>query len=278
MIHLLLCLALLAYPSPEPPQLRLVVMGDSITVGLGASTPDKAWAAIVAQQTGRQLVNLAIGGSRVAEQLIPQVQYGDLIIWLVGYNDVRAGTDLASHRATVASGVAQLRSQGARVVLASGLRMTEAGYAAYGPMWNKGSATATATFVDGVLGMAEFIDLLGVVPSPTADLIHPDDAGHAAIAQAMLDQLAPPLEATWANDVLEVAANAPGCLYLIGNGRPSQWIGCDQPHYTLWPSGDQQYVPMNRTLVLRDELNQREVARLVVPPRVVVWMPLAAMP
>lgn len=278
MIQLLLILALLAYPSPDPAQLRLVVMGDSITVGLGASTPDKAWAAIVAQQTGRQLVNLGIGASRVAEQPIPQLQYGDLVIWLVGYNDMRAGTDLASYRATIAAGVQAMRSQGARVVVASGLRMTPAGYAAYGPLWNKGSEALTATFADGTIGMAEFIDLLGVVPSPTADLVHPDDAGHAAIAQAMLDQLAPPLEAHWANDVLEVAANAPGCLYLIGNGRPSQLVDCDQLHYTLWPAGDQQYVPMNRTFVLRDELNQREVARLVVPPRVLVWMPVAAMP
>lgn len=89
-------------------------------------------------------------------------------------------------------------------------------------------------------------------------------------------QLAPSLEAIWRNDVLEVAAWQPGCLYLIGNGRPNQLIGCDQLHYTLWPYGDQQYVPMNRTLVLRDELNQREIARLAVPPRVLVWMPLAA--
>jgi len=98
------------------------------------------------------------------------------------------------------------------------------------------------------------------------------------LALWLLVQPAPPLTATWSNDVLEVAAWQPGCLYLIGNNRPTQWIGCDKGTYTLYPYGDQAYVPMGRTLVLRNELAQTEIARLVVPPRIVVWFPLMAMP
>lgn len=81
----------------------------------------------------------------------------------------------------------------------------------------------------------------------------------------------PPLSATWVNDRLIVSA-APGCLYLVGNGRPNALIGCDQATYTLAPYGDQNYVPMGRELVLRDELAQTVTGRLVVPPRVRVWV------
>ncbi len=73
------------------------------------------------------------------------------------------------------------------------------------------------------------------------------------------------LAASWVNDRLIVTA-APGCLYLTGGGRPSQWIGCDLPEYTLYPYGDQGYVPMGRTLVLVGD----GVTRLDVPARVVV--------
>lgn len=178
-----LCLLLLVFPIPVSAPLRLVVMGDSIALGVGASTPDRSWAAIVAQQTGRQLVNLGIGASRVAEQPIPQVGPGDLAIWMVGYNDMRAGTDLAAYRATVATGVAQMQSQGARVIVASGLRMTADGYTVGAPTFNHGSDSAAQAYtVDG-------IDLGGIVPTPTADRVHPDDAQHAAMAQAILTGL-----------------------------------------------------------------------------------------
>jgi len=256
-LYRVLLILLLLFPSPDPAPLRLVVMGDSITVGLGASTPDRAWAAIVAQQTGRQLINVAIGGSRVAEQPIPELGPGDLVIWLVGYNDMRAGTPLTAYRATVAYGVQTMRASGARVVVASGLRMTSAGYAAYGPLWNKGSEAAARDYT--VTG----IDLGGVAPTPVADLVHPNDDQHAAIAQTILAGVL--LFAEWVNDRL-IVQSGPGCLYLIGNGRPSQWIGCDLPEYVLLPYGDAQYVPMGRTLMLVGD----GVTRLDVPARVVV--------
>lgn len=92
-------------------------------------------------------------------------------------------------------------------------------------------------------------------------------------------QLAPSLEAIWRNDVLEVAAWQPGCLYLIGNNRPSQWLGCGESAYALAPGGvDQNRAPMNRTLVLADLVTGQEIGRLVVPPRVTVILPLVVEP
>jgi len=138
-----------------------------------------------------------------------------------------------------------------------GKRMTSAGYAAYGPLWNKGSEAAARDYT--VTG----IDLGGVAPTPVADLVHPNDDQHAAIAQTILAGVL--LFAEWVNDRL-IVQSGPGCLYLIGNGRPSQWIGCDLPEYVLLPYGDAQYVPMGRTLMLVGD----GVTRLDVPARVVV--------
>ena len=80
----------------------------------------------------------------------------------------------------------------------------------------------------------------------------------------------PPLAASWVNDRL-VVTSAPGCLSLEGNGLLSQHIGCDQAVYVLAPYGDYNFVPMGRTLVLRD--GQHET-RLSVPSRVVVGLPM----
>ena len=95
----------------------------------------------------------------------------------------------------------------------------------------------------------------------------------------ILAQLAPPLEAAWVSDVLTVHAWQPGCLTLIGNNRPSQWLGCGESAYALAPGGvDQNRAPMNRTLVLADLVTGQEIGRLVVPPRVTVILPLVVEP
>ena len=257
----------LAQPTP-----RLVIMGDSIAAGQGASAPDRSWAALVAHTLGMPLTNVAIGGSRVAEQAIPDVAPGDLVVWFVGYNDMRAGTDLAAFRATVAAGVTALQNQGVRVILVSGLRMTRAGYVAYAPQWSHGSDKQAARYANAVRDLAPFVDLGGIAPSPTDDMVHPSDAGHAAIAQAIL---APTLFASWPTpDALQVTWSAPGwhCLYL-----DDALLGCTSDSATLTlPVGgvDVAYAPqLHRSLVLRGE--NVETARTVVPvERFRTWMPM----
>lgn len=181
MLRSLILILALTLPPAEPG--RLIVIGDSITVGVGASDPTHAWPALVAQQTGRTLVNVAISGSRAAEQPIPDVGPGDLVVWLVGYNDMRAGTPLAAYRETVAAGVARLQAQGAVVIVASGLRMPD--YQRHGAQWGHGSDAAARAYAEAVSDLALFVDL-GALTLTMPDGAHPDDAGHAAIAQAVL--------------------------------------------------------------------------------------------
>lgn len=195
MLRLLLILALLLCPASPP---RLVVIGDSITLGRGASDLAHGWAALVAQATGRALSTHAISGSRVAEQPLPSVGAGDLVVWLVGYNDMRAGTDLAAYRETVAAGVAQMRASGAVVIIASGLRMPD--YTTHAPLWSHGSDEAAADYAEAVSDLALFVDLGGLALA-MPDGVHPDGAGHAQIAQAILT---PTVGAAWERGGLRV--------------------------------------------------------------------------
>lgn len=91
---------------------------------------------------------------------------------------------------------------------------------------------------------------------------------------------ASPIAAAWQADLLQVEVDNPDtCLYLIGNLRPQQWIGCGETHYTLAPGGvDQNRAPMNRILVLADYHTGQELARLRAPPRIVLRLPLLVAP
>jgi hypothetical protein len=83
-----------------------------------------------------------------------------------------------------------------------------------------------------------------------------------------------PLAATWQGDTLIVTAE-PGCLYLVGNNRPVQFVGCDQAEYRLPRLGvDQNFTPQGRTLVLVSLDGQTETARLIVPSRFAQILPM----
>src|SRR5688572_17128313 len=89
--------------APLAPRPRLVAFGDSITVGVGASSPERAYAAIVARHLGRTLDNRAIGATTLAQQLERAIRPAalvpsDCVLFLTGYNDMRAGTPLDEYR------------------------------------------------------------------------------------------------------------------------------------------------------------------------------------
>jgi hypothetical protein len=84
------------------------------------------------------------------------------------------------------------------------------------------------------------------------------------------------LSAEWQGDTLIVQA-APGCLYLVGGLRPRQFVDCGRAEYRLMAGGvDQNLTPVGRTLVLVSLDGQTETARLKVPSRFVVWLPILA--
>lgn len=191
--------ALVALPLVCAPALRLVCFGDSITAGQGASRPARAYVAVVGAALGRRVDNRAIGASRLAEQLdalhATPVLPGDIVLLVTGYNDMRAGTPLADYRRQLDAALGQLVAASAQVVVGGCLPMTPAGYAAYGPTWNHGSDAAAATYTAIIADVAaahgcRFAPMDSYDPrNVTSDLVHPNDAGHTQIAQAMLRAL-----------------------------------------------------------------------------------------
>lgn len=175
-----------ACAAPAP---RLVVLGDSIGVGLGASTPDHSYARILATTLHLPLDDRAISGSTIAAQPVPDdLQPGDVVVWLTGYNDMRHGNDPKIYGAALRAAVHAMVDQGATVYLAGCLPLSEAGYAAYGPDWNHGSAALVAAYtaeIQNVPGV-RFVRVAYDPQHVVSDLVHPSDAGHQQIAWSFL--------------------------------------------------------------------------------------------
>jgi lysophospholipase L1-like esterase len=196
------CRALAATPLACVLALRLLCFGDSITSGAGASTPALAYASLVAAALGRQLDNRAIGASLIERQLREAIRPAviartDVVLFVTGYNDMRAGTPLDRYRPMLAEALALLRASGALVVVGTCPRMTEAGYAAYGPEWNHGSDQAVAAYNVVIAETATrygcriaYTERMYDPWNVTSDMVHPNDRGHQQIAQAMLEATA----------------------------------------------------------------------------------------
>ena len=178
----------LALSAPSPS--RLVAFGDSITSGLGAAQP---YAPTLAGWLARALDNQAVAGSHIAEQrqVIEGTALGadDWVVWLCGYNDMRAGTPLDVFRATVDAALTDLRARTPWVWLGTCLRMTAAGYAL--PVGPYGSDAAVAAINAELAAAADaagvrLVDVSAAYDPANvlADLVHPDAAGHRQIAQA----------------------------------------------------------------------------------------------
>ena len=198
-ISLAAAAALLTATRTQAQQPRLIAYGDSITVGVGASAPGRSYAAIVATTLGAELDNRARSATLIASwpgRATP-VAPGDSAIVLPGYNDMRIGTDPAAYTAALDALLATLRAEGGRVVVGTCLRMTEAGYGAYAPQWAHGSDGVAGEYSARARASAAAHGCLVAETSATydpahnSDLIHPDDAGHAEIAGAMLAALQP---------------------------------------------------------------------------------------
>lgn len=174
---------------------RLVAFGDSITYGLGASAPDRVYINQVAAAWGMPLRNCAVSGSHLAEiaacaaaQLLTPA---DTVLALVGYNDMRAGTPLATFRQQLDGMLADVCGRAGRVLIGNCLRMTPEGYAEpHGPY---GSDAAVYAFNEQITAAcaaagAQLVDVCARYDPAhvTSDLVHPDDVGHAQIAAAFV--------------------------------------------------------------------------------------------
>ncbi len=180
---------------------RVAFIGDSYTVGRGATEPRDGWASKVSAAENWQEINFGISGSgydRTGTRLgattylgrVPEVAELDPRIVVVsgGYNDVHH--DDHAERGPVQNVYSAVRSA-----------LPNAEIVAIGPFWPHRRVPAAVTVLDAAVRAeavrvhAFYISALDPNPladpaTVSADHIHPSDAGHAAIAAMVVKALA----------------------------------------------------------------------------------------
>ena len=185
------------------PHRTVIVFGDSLAAGVGASTPDHGFAALMFAQltngdASSEFDDLAISGSTVSDVLDKQVPdaeargLGATDVWLcVGGNDVFHGTSTDAFSTMEHSLVARIRSSWpqahiivfgvpdvARTPLLPGVAQFRDMASADNGAAADAARQSQADFVD----LFSFTDRQNIAGQLSSDSLHPDDAGHAAIA------------------------------------------------------------------------------------------------
>ena len=117
----------LSAPSHGRP-LRILAIGSSSTLGVGASSPDAAYPAqLEARLSGdwgvsANVVNAGVGGEtsdRTLKRLVAALAANppDLVVWQVGTNDAVGGVDPDAFRANLTAGVAAAQARRVPIVL-----------------------------------------------------------------------------------------------------------------------------------------------------------------
>ncbi|MDQ6885501.1 MAG: SGNH/GDSL hydrolase family protein [Candidatus Dormibacteraeota bacterium] len=169
-----------------------VALGDSISVGRYATTVDKVFPSLVASQLGMTLDLRAKSGAKAAwalTQLAAIAQkHAALVTIELGTNDVGFYTPLPDFAAQYESIVAALAVPGTRVVCIGSWLPSNAYDDIIASICERhgGTFVSLAGFYgDNSLHAADG----AAVYLGRADWFHPGDAGHAAIAQAVLASL-----------------------------------------------------------------------------------------
>jgi len=193
-----LCVALLTFTlgaacdnkvSPSRPAAQVIAFGDSLVVGLG-TTSGNNFVSVLSARVGVSIANAGRSGDttgsalgRLQSDVI--ARQPEVVIVLLGGNDLLQAVPLSQRVANITSIAQQIRSTGATVILV-GL-----GNDPIDPYNGGLPGIATQTGSTHVPGILEGI--FGV-PGLMADSVHPNDAGH----RIMADRLEPALRAALA--------------------------------------------------------------------------------
>ena len=113
---------------PEGEPLRFVVLGDSTAAGLGAGSPEHAYATVLSERLGKrgwrvELLAHGESGARVRDVLVDQTPLAeaadaDLVFVGIGANDATHLTSLGNIRRDMSQALDRLLDTGATVVVA----------------------------------------------------------------------------------------------------------------------------------------------------------------
>jgi acyl-CoA thioesterase-1 len=173
----------------SPSAVTVVAFGDSLTTGVG-TTGDNDYVSVLEDRTGVPIINAGRSGDTTASALsridsAVLSRDADIVIVLLGGNDLLQGVPLQQRIDNMTSIVQRIRADGAAVILVGvGNGAIDPFEGALPTIASQTSSTLVPAVLEGIIG----------VPSLMADLIHPNNAGHAIMA----DRIEPALRAALA--------------------------------------------------------------------------------
>jgi lysophospholipase L1-like esterase len=182
--------------APGPTRRRWLAYGDSITEGWGASAPGRTWLATAARRLDLEAVNFGYAGSGRGELVVAEAMAAvpaDVITLAFGTNCwgmIAFSEDLLE--ATVRAFVASLRAGHPRTPIVAVSPIVRPDAEARPNRLGATLAGLRAAYERAVLGLGAADAGITLVrggelvrADQLADGIHPDDAGHAALAVAV---------------------------------------------------------------------------------------------
>jgi acyl-CoA thioesterase-1 len=201
-ITALACLALVASPAaaptsvPQPRPIELVVVGDSLSAGLGLPAgetfPAQLQKALAARGTTVRVVNAGVSGDTASDGLA-RLDWSvgpdaDAVILELGANDALRGINPAVTRAALAAMLGRLRERALPVLLVGMLAPRNMG-GPYAAAFDRIYPDLAAEY--GVPLHPFFLDGVATDPALTqSDGMHPNAAGVAVIVERILPAVA----------------------------------------------------------------------------------------
>jgi acyl-CoA thioesterase-1 len=172
-------------PNLDSPGSAIVCLGDSIAAGVGAG-PGRGFPEVLTQRLGREVINDGVPGDTAADGLarLPQVQAQDpwLVIVELGGNDILRQVPIEQTEAALGEILSRLLAARALPVLVA----VEGPFGGrHGAMYERLGKRYRVPVVRDALRKILFD------PSLKADEVHPNDLGHARLAEAVAETVEP---------------------------------------------------------------------------------------
>jgi lysophospholipase L1-like esterase len=169
---------------PSPATSQVVAFGDSLTFGIG-TTGDNDYVAVLSRRVGVDIRNSGVPGDTTGSALnrldsTVLARSPKIVIVLLGGNDLLDNVPLQTRVSNITTIVQRIRGTGAAVLLVGlGRPPLDPFDGALPALASSTGSTYVPDILEGIFG----------VPSLMADSIHPNNAGHAIMA----DRLEPAL-------------------------------------------------------------------------------------